>query len=243
MQKFKVKDIYIIKPVKLEKQNKYLKYYFPYSILDKLGLLISNSEKLLISFKNNKSFLDKIKYKIAEKTPDYIHKAALICHKKYYTYDHENITFAIAKDPKHYKWMITEYKDVFKDSIYKTEKCFDYCGLGQNNNLIIQKKIYEPENLTTYLLEAERPTAKETSKEFQKRLEETKEREYSIAQLEQLKQKIISEEKDESYVVTIEETQNYVGAPFYNTLHAYDKEGNKIYPKTITKVKKTEILK
>ena len=232
MKKIKIKDIYIIKPVKLKKKNRYFKYYFPYNILYKLNI-ISRSNKI-----DKKNIVNKIKYKISANIPEYTHKSALICNQRYFSFDPNDITFAITKDNK-YKTFITEYEDIFQNKNYKMEGIDEFYDINEINNLVIRKDIFEPENLASYLLSKEKQN--ESFEEYQKIKKQLEESEYSFEQLKKLKEEIISKEKNLSYLVTTEKTQNYVSPPFYNKIHAYDKKGNKIGPKVKTKTNKINI--
>ena len=234
MEKIKSVDIYIIRPMKLVKKETYKKYYFPYNILYKLGLMpSSNLEELTIYFKEEKSFIDKLKYNIGKRLPEHVHKSSLIVTKKYYSFEHTNLALTVAKDHK-YKSFIPEYKDILSDNTYKIKH--DYI-FDEPEILRIEPEIFKPESLISYLMDSESPNKEETMEEFETRLKQTREREYSIEELKQIRDILLSKEHDSTHIVTKEKTQNFIGAPFYNTAHAYDKHGNKIYPKSKTKIK------
>ena len=226
METIKAEDVYIIRPMKLVKKEKYKKYYFPYSLLYKLGLMPSSNVE--IYFKDEKSFIDKLKYSIGKMVPKHVHESALIVTKKWFSFNHTDLVLAVAKDHK-YKSFIPEYKDILSNNTYKVKS---YRIIDNPEDLKIEPKIFEPESLVSYLMDTESPNIEETMEEFEERLKQTREREYSIEQLKQIRNMISSKEHDSTHLVTKEETQDFIGAPFYNTAHAYDKHGNKIYPKS-----------
>jgi len=235
---YKAQDIYIIKPVKLIKQTTYKKYYFPYSILQKLGLIETNRyNRLLLPFKHE-GFILKLKYKIEKKLPKHVHDSALIYKEQYFDFNHNNLSFGLVKDPL-FAGITTKYKDILLSQEYKVFnsyiRTFYMLTKKYDKDLVVINSIYKPETLASYLTDYK---TNESQKDFEQRYKKNCEKEYTIDELKTLKEKLISKEQDSSYIIELEETQNFIGAPFYNTAHAYNKNGEKIYPTSKTKVKK-----
>ncbi len=236
MEKFKVGDILILRPLKLVKETKYYSLKFPYNILYKLNLLKPDSH-ILSKFLRGRTFKERLRYKIESKVPDRICKSALLAKKEEYEFNHHNLTFGV--DPKIDRQ--NGYQDIFADNEYKKNTSFvninPYLKNTNQDKLVIDKAIIEPESLAYYISKIERENSDESYKEWEQRYNEIKEREYSLEELKKLKEDIIAKEKDKSFIKITEKTQVFVDPVFYHGF-SYNAKGDKIYPKQTTKVKK-----
>ena len=173
-----------------------------------------------------------------KKLPKHVHDSALIYKEQYFDFNHNNLSFGIVKGPL-FAGITTEYKDILLSQEYQVFnshiRSYDMLTNDYSKNLVIINSIYKPETLASYLTDQKK---NESQKEYEQRYKKNCEKEYTIDELKTLKEKLISKEQNSSYITQTEQTQNCVKTHFYNTAHAYNKDGEKIYPTSKTKVKK-----
>ena len=205
-----VKDLFIVRPVKLIKEEKYYKFNFPYNILYKLHLIEPNRFKLI----SNNSLMEKLKYKISMKIPDHIMFFAPMNLKRKYNYSTENLSLAI-KDKK-------VYRDIFNNYIYYIGK---YPLSHDEKALIINQDIFEPQSLGFYLV---KDYKKESFSKWNKMLSQVIEKRYSKDELEQIKKEIMAEENVVNLILK-EETQNNKARTLTSHFHTKNKVKSRRY--------------
>lgn len=210
MKIYKVKDLYIIRPIKLIKQKQNIKFAFPYNIYYKLGFL---SDKRLDAGVN----YEKSTYNFQAKDISIA------------TLDRQNKSYYDIINDKNY--LSYKYNYLFPAQDY--QRAID--ELSQIDNLIIRENVLDTDLLSIFLSNKNLNNCPSLSFSYlfnrlDREIKRIESENLSLDALCEFRDMLVSEIKDKTLSVCHEWTQTYKEPPLYEKNYSHDIHGKKIKP-------------
>ncbi len=243
MKTFKAKDVYIVRPLKLVKINKQIKFEFPYNILYKMGLIETDKNELMtIMEKDHQSVKEKLTVELSDyqkQFPKFIVADSAICQTtKDFIADANKITLATLN------LFLNSYTDIFSLEQYAIDNIACDCD---NSEYVINLKCTSPERLSDKIKAhkiVEAMTTRNLSRQEFIDFLESKEYEnetYTLDELEKIRDDLKTQAYDLLYTRIDRTTEVFYDAR-YDFYYSYNAKGEKIKPLSNSKIKK-KILK
>ncbi len=238
MKTFKAKDVYIVRPLKLVKIDKQIKFEFPYNLLYKMGLIETDKNELItLMEKKHHSVKEKLKLELSDyqkKFPQFIVADSAISQiTQNFVADADKLTLATVSS------LFDSYTDIFSLEQYTID--------SEHNEYVINRKCASPSRLSDYIKAHKIVEAMTTNnlsrKEFIDFIEskEYENVDYTIDELKQIKDDLKLHTDDLLYTKV-----DYATEVFYDKkddfYYSYNAKGEKIKPLNNYKIKK-KILK
>ena len=224
METFKVKELYIIKPLELLKSKTKLNFDYPYDTFYEMGLIVKDQFELLdLEMKRDKSSNDKLKLKVnyIEGSRCMTIDTAIINEEKQYMMNANDVTLA------YLDWCVDGYRDVFSEKLYNIIMPFPHHD--EITELVVDPKCDSPELLVNnlYNYEIDKPGVY-TEAIKKQMLEEIENCNLTLKQLKQIRESIIAENENCLYTVNTERTKVFY--PIMGAEFSYNSKGEKIRP-------------
>ncbi len=253
MEKFKVGDLYLIKPMQLVKSKSFTQLAFTYNIWAKMGLIPKDKYDYLF-LDSNPSFTEcpfiwlsntiqqhvhniVLPDRVINPVPAGLYESALNRRKETFFCKAADTTIALKKG-----W---GYKDIFSDTVYDLyfpkSSYRDFHDEEEACEKLVAISDY-CKDLTSAVFE-ERGLTDDIVKKYEliEQLEETANTELSLSELHELRERIIDKNHDEK--VTYEHGHTSMWSrKFCDTAFSFDQDGNECSPTVVNKISQRRLI-
>lgn len=207
MKKYKARDLYIIRPMTLIKEEQYTKSMFPYNLYAKLGFVPENN------------------------VVKGLYDSKIRVNESIYSYQAKDMTIATLDVYG------KQYFDIFNHKTYLSYELLKRCDIRLapvNRGLFVRERVLKPKRLDHNMAIRELKHRNDAScKLFATLQQEISKMEFTVDALREFKDMIILEEKDQLIKAKTELTNTFLEKPFLSSFNKTDK----IRPITKVKLK------